>query len=255
MKVAAVSTVRNEADIIGATLTHLYNEGVSNVYIYDGMSTDGTRDVLAGFPCRVYDDDAPIHRQPFLMTKLVQQAYEEGADWILCVDADEFWYAPSGLTIADELAAIPSEVGMVHVPMFHHLDYDYREPAAKPLPKVAVRATDGIWIANGNHAATGTIGATLTGNLAIREIQFRGFEHFVRKIGERCETLDPSLPPGEGTHQTQYRGWSKEQLEPEWEKAVARAIVYDPIPVRRCPKTVVAPEGATPGSAIPLGLS
>jgi glycosyltransferase involved in cell wall biosynthesis len=231
MKLAAVMTVLNEADIIGATLTHLYTEGVANVYIYDGMSTDGTRDVLAGFPCKVFDDEAPIHRQPFLTTQLAQMAYEDGADWVLPVDADEFWVAPSGRTIAEELATVPDHVVKVYVPMYQHLDYDYREPNPKPLPKVAFRAADGIWVANGNHEAA-TTGATTFGLLALREIQYRGFEHFVRKIEERCATLDPSLPAGEGTHHTQYRGWTKEQLEPVWETLVGRATVLDPIPLR-----------------------
>ena len=232
MKLAAVLTVKNEADIIGANLTHLYTEGVANIYIADGMSTDGTRDVLAGFPCKVYDDDSPIHRQPYWSTRLAQEAYDDGCDWVLAVDADEFWYAPSGRLIVEELATVPDHVVKVYAPMWQHLDYDYREPDPKPLPKVAFRAGDGVWVANGNHEAA-TTGASSVGLLAIREIQYRGFEHFCRKIEERCATLDPSLPSYEGTHHTQYRDWSKEQLEPVWEKLVARATVYDPIPLRK----------------------
>ena len=228
-----MSTVRNEADIVGATLAHLYAEGVTDIYIADGMSTDGTRDVLAGFPCKVYDDTEKYHRQPYWSTRLAQEAFEAGADWVLCVDADEFWYAPNGATIAETLE-LYGVVDLLHAPMFQHLNYDMREPNPKPLPKVAFRARDGVQVANGNHAAQHPHfrGAEL-GLLAIREIQFRGFEHFVRKIGERCATLDPSLPAYEGTHMTQYRGWSKEQLEPEWEALVAKATVYAPIPVRR----------------------
>jgi hypothetical protein len=86
-------------------------------------------------------------------------------------------------------------------------------------------------IANGNHEAS-VPGGSLRGVLAIREIQYRTFEHFVRKIEERTTRLDPSLPAGEGTHVTQYYGWSKEQLVPVWEAMVGRATVLDPIPLR-----------------------
>lgn len=232
MRLAAVLTTFNEADIVGATLTHLYSEGVANVYIADGMSTDGTRDVLSGFPCRVYEDDSPIHRQPYWSSRLAQQAFDDGCEWALCCDADEFWHAPSGLTIAEALADIPESIGKLYAQMWQHIDYNWREPQPKGLPKVAVRAGDGIQIANGNHEAV-TAGGSLHGVLAIREIQFRDFEHFVRKIRERCERLDPALPPGEGTHITQYEGWAKEDLWPMWRRMQEQATVHDPIPVRR----------------------
>ncbi len=232
MKVAAVSTVWNEADIVGQTLTHLYSEGVANVYIADAMSTDGTRDVLAAFPCKIFDDHETCHRQPYWMERLVSQAYDDGADWVLCVDADEFWYSPSGSTIAEALATLPESIGKLYAQMWHHVDHSYREPQPKGLPKVAVRAGTGIQVANGNHEAV-VSGGALLGVLAIREIQFRDFEHFCRKIEQRCATLDPSLPSYEGAHITQYRDWTKEQLEPVWAEMVARATVLDPIPLRK----------------------
>lgn len=231
MRVAAVATTFNEADIIGATLTHLYSEGVANVYIADA-STDGTRDILSGFPCRVYIDSEDYHRQPYWIALLAQKAYEDGADWVIPFDADEFVYSPSGASIAEALATVDESIGKLTMQMFQHLDFNYREPQPKPLRKVAFRATSEVRIANGNHDAT-ISGGTLDGVLAIREIQYRGFEHFCRKIVERNATIDPALPYSEGTHHKQYAGWTKEQLEPVWADMVARATVLDPIPVRR----------------------
>jgi hypothetical protein len=98
--------------------------------------------------------------------------------------------------------------------MYQHLDYEYREPDLKPLWKVAFRACANPQVANGNHAVSGIPGATSTGELAIREIQYRGFEHFCRKIQERNATIDPALGAGEGFHHKQYAGWTKEQLQP-----------------------------------------
>ena len=233
MKVAAIATVYNEADIIAETLTHLYCEGVASIYIVDGNSTDGTRDIYARFPVKVYDQTETFHAQPVWITRLAQVAYEDGADWVIPFDADEFWYAPSGLTIAETLDRYA--VADVHwAPMYQHINFDYREPDTKPLPKVAFRAYDDVRVANGNHAAQShDFKGTEFGLLAIREIQYRGFDHFVRKIKERNATIDPSLPPTEGAHHKRYAGWSEEGLRLEWQKMVARANVLDPIPVRR----------------------
>jgi hypothetical protein len=116
--------------------------------------------------------------------------------------------------------------------MYQHVDYEYREPNAKPLPKMAFRATGHVTVQNGNHAAHGVSGLALRGVLDIREIQYRGFEHFCRKIIERNATIDPALGPGEGAHHKQYAGWTAEQLQPVWQSMVSRATVFDPIPVR-----------------------
>lgn len=233
MRIAAVSTCKNEADIIGATLAHLYNEGVANVYIADGMSTDGTRDILSGFPCKMYDDTEDYHRQPYWISRLAQQAYEDGADWVIPFDADEFWVAAGFFTLAEAFELIEPEVGIVTAGMFQYVDFNYREPDVKPWPKVAFRSSPDVSVANGNHSVTGVPGATVGGVLEICEVQYRGFEHFCRKIVERNATIDPSLPYSEGTHHKQYAGWTKEQLQPVWEAMVARATVLDPIPVRR----------------------
>lgn len=232
--IAAVCTTLNEADIIGATLAHLYAEGVGNVYIAD-KSTDGTRDVLAQFPCRVYDDNEPCHRQPYWTAKLAQQAFEDGADWVIPFDADEFWIAP-GSTLADVFSLVPANVGKLYAQMFHHYDWEWKEAKPKPFPKVAFRAAAGVQVNNGNHEAT-VAGEAVHGLLEIRELQYRSEDHFVRKVRERCATLDPSLPDTEGQHHTRFRHSTDEEIREWWRGnhpfwGARREPVYDPIPVR-----------------------
>lgn len=234
VRLAAVTTCLNEADIIGATLAHLYEQGVGNVYVYDGMSTDGTRDVLSQFPCKVFDDDSPVHRQPALMSELAHRAYEDGADFILPVDSDEFWCATTGGTLADVFATVDDEVGKLYAPMFHHYTWDERELTAKPWPKVAFRAYPNVVIKNGNHEVD-VPGRSLNGLLEIRELQYRGEDHFVRKVRERCNTLDPSLPDHEGTHHTRFRAMTDDEIRVWWRAdnpfwGDRRNIVVDPIP-------------------------
>lgn len=229
--IAGIATCRNEADLVEASVLHLLSQGIDQVWVYDGMSTDGTRDILATLPVTVLDDTEQFHRQPALTTELAHLAGQAGATWVVPWDIDEFWVGTNG-TVRDALQALPDEVGRVAATMFQHLNADYREPTEKPLPKMAFRYHPGAQIHNGNHDVDGVPGYRANGHLQIREIQYRGFEHFCRKIRERCDTLDPTLGAGEGTHHTQYRGWSDEQLRPEWDRLVARATLYDPIPTK-----------------------
>jgi glycosyltransferase involved in cell wall biosynthesis len=230
--IAAVATVRNEVDIIGTTVTHLLDQGVDLVLVYDGMSTDGTRDVLDAFDGRVlmFDDPADHHRQPMLISRLARLAGASGASWVIPFDADEFWVTCAGDTIADALNALPDTARKLYARMYQHHGLDRREADPKPWPKVAFRPTLDVEVANGNHEVN--IDGGIWGVLEVREVQYRSFEQFVRKIAERNETIDPSLPAGEGAHHKRFAGWTVEQLEPVWAEMQARPTILDPIPTK-----------------------
>jgi glycosyltransferase involved in cell wall biosynthesis len=93
----AVGIVRNEADILRVTVRHHLKQGVDRFLFLDNESTDGTPELLdqltrlAPLEWRRH----PGHfRQHELLTLLAQEAYLRGADWVLPLDADEFWWAP-----------------------------------------------------------------------------------------------------------------------------------------------------------------
>lgn len=229
--IVAVSTVRNEADIIGQSVAHLLAEGVDQLLIADGMSTDGTREILAGFDqVTIVDDTEEFHRQPMWINRLASRAADLGARWILPFDADEFHCATGGETLAEFFANVRPGITKVYAPMLHHLNTEWRWPEAKPLPKVAYRAFP-CSIRPGNHDVS-VPGGSLYEGLVVREIQYRGFDHFMRKIRERNATRPPTDPKSHGAHHWQFDGWTREQLEPVWDEMVERATVYDPIPSR-----------------------
>jgi len=97
--VVGISMVRNEADIIRVNIQHHLSMGVDRMIIVDNGSSDGTDQVLKemsrGGRVSWTRDDSPF-RQAEMTTRLARQAYHEGADWVLPIDADEFWYAPRG---------------------------------------------------------------------------------------------------------------------------------------------------------------
>ncbi len=96
MQIWAISTTRNEADIIRANVLHHLNQGIDRFLILDNGSADGTGDVLSelarSFPVE-WRRHVGHFRQRELLTRLAREAFVRGADWVMSVDADEFWYA------------------------------------------------------------------------------------------------------------------------------------------------------------------
>jgi Ribonuclease G/E len=80
VRIAAVSTVRDEGDIIACTIEHLLSEGVDLVIVADNLSRDDTvervRKVQANFPENVLlvHDDEEAFWQGRRMTRLARLA-------------------------------------------------------------------------------------------------------------------------------------------------------------------------------------
>jgi glycosyltransferase involved in cell wall biosynthesis len=92
--------VRNEADIVRLNIVYHLSLGIDRMIVVDNGSTDGTYKVLQQLSdrdprVRWSRDDGPFHKERVL-TRLAREAFREGADWVVPIDADEFWYAPGG---------------------------------------------------------------------------------------------------------------------------------------------------------------
>ena len=221
--IAAVTTTRDEADIIEASARCLLDQGVDLILAIDS-STDGTAEILRGLGAEVTLVDDEVHHQPYWMNQLAAEAHGRGAHWIIPWDADEFWF---GL---DQLNRLPENVATAT--LWHHLDWDRKVVPAEALPKVAFRWELGAVLANGNHDVS--ILGPRANVLEIRHWQFRGYEHFVRKVRERSRTLDPQARArGDGTHITRLDGSDDEQLQAAWAVLEARETLVDPIPCSR----------------------
>src|ERR1700688_606305 len=97
-KITAVMVVRNEADLLRVNLRYHAAQGISEFRILDNGSSDRTTQLLREMAQELSvlwtRDEGPFH-QSDMMTGLAREAFLAGADWIVPVDADEFWSAGS----------------------------------------------------------------------------------------------------------------------------------------------------------------
>jgi glycosyltransferase involved in cell wall biosynthesis len=93
-----IMMVRNEADILARVLAHastLFDRAI----VIDHRSTDGSGEILkaarAEWPAlEIFNYGVQGYFQEALSTAFARQAFEEGADWVFFLDADEFVNVP-----------------------------------------------------------------------------------------------------------------------------------------------------------------
>jgi hypothetical protein len=219
MTTFGVSMVKDEADVIAGTLTHLADE-VDHLLVADNGSTDGTREILAELedvlPLTVVDDPDPAYFQSPKMSALAEKAAGMGAEWIVPFDADELWIW-NGSRIRDELDGCRTNI--VHARLFNHFptavdpeDPDpfrsiiWRQPDPAPLPKVAFRWEPGAVIHQGNHGVTLPHRSKVyEGGLEIRHFPYRSAEQFVSKARNGAAAYKATdLPEHVGAHWRSY---------------------------------------------------
>lgn len=212
--IAAVTMVRDEADILPLTLGNMLAQ-TDLVIVADNGSTDETPEILAQFiedgaNLIVHDDPEVAYYQSAKVTALAHEARELGAYWVIPFDADEWWQG--GASLRDILNGLPPEALIAEAALFDHVaspeGMDYRRAEAAPLRKVAVRAAEGLTIHQGNHSAAFDRirhPLTVTGQLEVHHFPYRSPEQFVRKAVNGGRAYEASnLPPSIGAH---WRGY------------------------------------------------
>lgn len=114
--------VRDEADIVQSVLENLFAQGVDLVIATDNGSIDGTTEILESFGNRIDLRHDPVHKkqQYSTVSQMAHDAYTlHGADWVINIDADEFWLpAAPETTLHEVFSHIPKTLGCFDVPVF-----------------------------------------------------------------------------------------------------------------------------------------
>jgi hypothetical protein len=200
--------VRDEADIVDACLRYHLDAGVDLVIATDHGSVDGTSDVLRGYErsghVRLIRESGPIDQRSRVSRMARMAATEHGADWVLNVDADEFWWPRRG-TLKELLEAVPARFGAVRALQRHFVPRVDGQPpfyrhmvarvASHPDPhelyhaqvKVAHRGSPDVVVIRGNHDAYGRELRLLREWFPIEVFHFpvRSAEQLARKIARR----------------------------------------------------------------------
>ncbi|MGM1030248.1 MAG: glycosyltransferase family 2 protein [Actinomycetota bacterium] len=232
MTVVMTMMVRDEADIIAATIEHHLAQGIDRILVTDNASVDGTREILAEYasiaPVTVFDDPEHRKQQAQVVTRMARLAFEEhGADWVVNGDADEFVRAvdPS-LTIAEALGRTPREIGAFTVPVVNLVGAMAQRGSglrrlvlrderslealraagvhAHPTPNAIHVGSGDIEVAHGNHFVSieqqGEPPAEAA--LEVLHLPWRSSSQFERKIENmgRAYERNPDLRPSANHH-------------------------------------------------------
>lgn len=267
MKVAAILGVKDEVEIVGASIAHLRQVGVSRIVVCDCGSTDGTLDVVAA-ECR-RGDVTVTHVDPDQVVDYESQSdhdvalvRETGADWVIILDADEFWIPATGslltcesLRSADVVVThrfnvaltdshlllpeplVPANYGRLEmftrrVPNFRAFMDEYPEEpfiTVTPFYKVMARPSLAGLITAGGHdvqASTGEARRVEAPDLVVAHVPFSTRERFERKVANiRTEMARrPALFAGD--YAWHWRRWAEmtpDALAAEYDRQISSA--------------------------------
>jgi len=218
--IVATLWIRNEEDIIAQTLDHHIRQGVDVFIITDNGSTDKTKEIVSSYPQVkiLLENNKLTHDQELGVTKMAKIACKFDPDWIIHIDADEFWCNLEKLEGELEIVTRVYE----HLPMMikksftieqepyflenRFINYPGVDPKLLTRTKVAHRKDPEIEILAGNHRAKSKFlkfGLKIS-SVEIHHFPIRAYKQFKDKIVQGAEAIfnRPQIRQGECVHWT-----------------------------------------------------
>jgi hypothetical protein len=261
MAVAGLMLVRDEDDILAVNLQH-HLRVVDSLFVIDNGSRDETPSVLGRFARRYpqlrWTTDAGPYLQSKLTTQLAQDARSAGADWVVAIDADEFWRTSSGGPLDVVLDDVSPDVGALQVPVTHYVQARWVEqrhrralltmtrrvpdPVGPPeqadqlvaqqhasyveaayAPKLICRTSAELSIGLGNNDAQGLVGPVVpTESVMCLHAPLRSREALLRRAASAERVENEEFVPGTAWQPRRWARLSADELDVEW-----RANSYD----------------------------
>lgn len=253
MKISAVMLVRNEENVVGASIYNALNIiGVDKIIIGDNGSNDKTRQLLDAIARRdermTWTDVSGSYRQAEIVNGLAQEAITEGADWILPLDADEFpaWNPSAMRSTLSNSKAAGYAFSVHNFAPFRFVRNDTENSIARLIfrvhpvgspreawdlcrngrisflqiaypPKHLWRASRSLEIMKGNHGAAGVEGPIERAvDASILHAPIRAVSCLARRL-ETASRLPQDGPEGESWHLKRLLALSNEEaLNREW---------------------------------------
>jgi glycosyltransferase involved in cell wall biosynthesis len=226
----AISMVKNEVDIIEASIRHCFDQGIDAVLVADNGSTDGTRELIRqlseSLPIILIDDPILAYEQDAKMTALANGARRLGAKWIVPFDADEFWYAET-TSLGDRLRSERNAV-VVYGDLYNSFPVSRESVNAKTqmamsdtvaVKKVAFRAHRFASLCMGSNEVYR--GAPRSQGIHVLHIPWRSKSQMSRKLSQgKLAVLESRNKDWAGGHWVRYGDSAPNEIEKIWESLI-----------------------------------
>jgi glycosyltransferase involved in cell wall biosynthesis len=247
VKLVMTLLVRDEQDILRENIEFHLAQGVDKVIVTDNASTDSTPDIVREYErrglARLILEPSDDYAQGKWVTRMARlAAAEEGADWVINNDADEFWWPRQG-DLRSAFESVPDEVGVVvckrvnfvpraedERPFWQRMtvrEVESFNDFGRPLPpKAAHRAHPEVTVRQGNHKIEDVdLGQKLDdARIEILHFPMRSYAQFENKIakGGAAYARNKDLPKRTGrTWRLLYEKWQAGELPAYYDANVA----------------------------------
>lgn len=224
MKILATLLARDEEDILAAQLAHHQAMGVTDFIVTVNASSDRTRQIAENCPLvrTIIDESSDMFQQGAWVTRMARLACDYSPDWIIHMDADEFWCLP-------DFECLPKDHPFIRVrTIYHHFPTrgipdgtfdphaqrffipDYRATQ----PKIIHRPMPELKIHSGNHSCmlrgrTPEFHEPSAETVFVHHYPIRSLSQFRRKISNACRVIEAGSTNA-GSH---WRQWAIDARE------------------------------------------